>query len=340
MHPETGQDKMNKDDYGGKREMISHGKEIKVFAGNSNPELAEHICSELYRTLGKADVAQFADGECSVSVFEPVRGKDVFIVQSTCNHVNDNLMEMLIMIDAMRRASAGRITAVIPYFGYARQDRKAKSRDPISAKLVANLITTAGADRVLTMDLHAAQIQGFFDIPVDNLLGSHLFVKHFVSMFGKGNEDVMVVSPDVGSTARVRAFSMKLGVNMAIVDKRREKANQSEVMNIIGNVEGKTCILLDDIVDTAGSLCGAAKAISEIGGAKKVYACATHGVLSGPAIERIENSCIEELLLLDTIPYPSDKPACSKIKYISTAPVFAEAIRRIYEEVSISNLFD
>ena len=340
MRPETGQDKMNKDDYGGKREMISHGKEIKVFAGNSNPELAEHICSELYRTLGKADVAQFADGECSVSVFEPVRGKDVFIVQSTCNHVNDNLMELLIMIDAMRRASAGRITAVIPYFGYARQDRKAKSRDPISAKLVANLITTAGADRVLTMDLHAAQIQGFFDIPVDNLLGSHLFVKHFVSMFGKGNEDVMVVSPDVGSTARVRAFSMKLGVNMAIVDKRREKANQSEVMNIIGNVEGKTCILLDDIVDTAGSLCGAAKAISEIGGAKKVYACATHGVLSGPAIERIENSCIEELLLLDTIPYPSDKPACSKIRYISTAPVFAEAIRRIYEEVSISNLFD
>ena len=340
MRPETGQDKMNKDDYGGKREMISHGKEIKVFAGNSNPELAEHICSELYRTLGKADVAQFADGECSVSVFEPVRGKDVFIVQSTCNHVNDNLMELLIMIDAMRRASAGRITAVIPYFGYARQDRKAKSRDPISAKLVANLITTAGADRVLTMDLHAAQIQGFFDIPVDNLLGSHLFVKHFVNMFGKGNEDVMVVSPDVGSTARARAFSMKLGVNMAIVDKRREKANQSEVMNIIGNVEGKTCILLDDIVDTAGSLCGAAKAISEIGGAKKVYACATHGVLSGPAIERIENSCIEELLLLDTIPYPTDKPACSKIKYISTAPVFAEAIRRIYEEVSISNLFD
>ena len=340
MHPETGQDKMNKDDYGGKREMISHGKEIKVFAGNSNPGLAEHICSELYRTLGKADVAQFADGECSVSVFEPVRGKDVFIVQSTCNHVNDNLMELLIMIDAMRRASAGRITAVIPYFGYARQDRKAKSRDPISAKLVANLITTAGADRVLTMDLHAAQIQGFFDIPVDNLLGSHLFVKHFVNMFGKGNEDVMVVSPDVGSTARVRAFSMKLGVNMAIVDKRREKANQCEVMNIIGNVEGKTCILLDDIVDTAGSLCGAAKAISEIGGAKKVYACATHGVLSGPAIERIENSCIEELLLLDTIPYPTDKPACSKIKYISTAPVFAEAIRRIYEEVSISNLFD
>jgi len=320
--------------------MISHGKEIKVFAGNSNPALAEHIAAELYRSLGNVNVTQFADGECSVSVFEPVRGKDVFIVQSTCNHVNDNLMELLIMIDAMRRASAGRITAVIPYFGYARQDRKAKSRDPISAKLVANLITAAGADRVLTMDLHAAQIQGFFDIPVDNLQGGHLFVKHFVNMFGKGNEDVMVVSPDVGSTARARAFSMKLGVNMAIVDKRRERANQSEVMNIIGDVSGKTCILLDDIVDTAGSLCGAAKAIKEVGGAKEVYACATHGVLSGPALDRINSSCIKELLLLDTIPYPANRARCEKIQYLSTASVFAEAIRRIYEEVSISNLFD
>ncbi len=320
--------------------MISHGKEIKVFAGNSNPALAEHIAAELYRSLGNVNVTQFADGECSVSVFEPVRGKDVFIVQSTCNHVNDNLMELLIMIDAMRRASAGRITAVIPYFGYARQDRKAKSRDPISAKLVANLITAAGADRVLTMDLHAAQIQGFFDIPVDNLQGGHLFVKHFVNMFGKGNEDVMVVSPDVGSTARARAFSMKLGVNMAIVDKRRERANQSEVMNIIGDVSGKTCILLDDIVDTAGSIVGAAKAIKEVGGAKEVYACATHGVLSGPALDRINSSCIKEMLLLDTIPYPANRAKCEKIRYLSTASVFAEAIRRIYEEVSISNLFD
>ena len=320
--------------------MISHGKEIVVFTGNANPHLAEHICTELYRKLGDAAVSHFADGECSVSVYEPVRGKDVFIVQSTCNPVNDNLMELLIMIDAMRRASAGRITAVIPYFGYARQDRKAKSRDPISAKLVANLITAAGADRVLTMDLHADQIQGFFDIPVDNLRGSHLFVKHFVNMFGKGNENVMVVSPDVGSTARVRQFSMKLGTNMAIVDKRREKANQSEVMNIIGNVEGKTCILLDDIVDTAGSLVGAAKAIKEIGGAKEVYACVTHGVLSGPALQRIEDSCIKELLLLDTIPFPKDKEKSDKIKYLSTAPVFSEAIRRIYEEVSISTLFD
>ena len=320
--------------------MIAHGKEIKVFTGNSNPALAQDICKQLYMKLGEATVTQFADGECSISVHEPVRGKDVFIVQSTCGPVNDRLMELLIMIDAMRRASAGRITAVMPYFGYARQDRKAKSRDPISAKLVANLITAAGADRVLTMDLHAAQIQGFFDIPVDNLMGAHLFARNYINLFGKGNEDVMVVSPDVGSTARARAFSMKLGVNMAIVDKRREKANQSEVMNIIGNVEGKTCILLDDIVDTAGSLCGAAKAIKELGGAKKVYACATHGVLSGPAIQRIEESCIEELLLLDTIPYPADKPKCDKIHYISTAAVFAEAIRRIYEEVSISNLFD
>jgi ribose-phosphate pyrophosphokinase len=320
--------------------MIAHGKDIKVFAGNSNVPLAREICSQLFMKLGDSNVGQFADGECSISLYEPVRGKDVFVIQSTCNHVNDNLMELLIMIDAIRRASAGRITAVIPYFGYARQDRKAKSRDPISAKLVANLITAAGADRVLTMDLHAAQIQGFFDIPVDNLMGAHLFAKHYMKTFGKNNEDVMVVSPDVGSTARVRAFSMGMGLNMAIVDKRREKANQSEVMNLIGNVEGKICILLDDIVDTAGSLCGAARAVKEIGGAKQVFACATHGVLSGPAIERIQDSCIEELLLLDTIPYPADKPKCDKIKYLSTAPVFAEAIRRISEEASMSELFN
>ena len=320
--------------------MISHGKEIKVFTGNSNPALAEAICSHLYKKLGDSTCTHFADGECSISVHEPVRGADVFIVQSTCKPVNDSLMELLVMIDAMRRASAGRITAVIPYFGYARQDRKAKSRDPISAKLVANLITAAGADRVLTMDLHAAQIQGFFDIPVDNLLGAPLFAKHYLSVYGKSNEDIMVVSPDVGSTARARSFAMKLGCNMAIVDKRREKANQSEVMNIIGSVEGKTCILLDDMVDTAGSLCGAARAIVELGGAKEVYACASHGVLSGPAIERLNNSCIKELLLLDTIPYPKDTPACDIIKYMPVAPVFAEAIKRVYEEVSISTLFE
>ncbi|MDY5880829.1 MAG: ribose-phosphate pyrophosphokinase [Oscillospiraceae bacterium] len=320
--------------------MISHGKEIKVFSGNSNPELAKAICSHLFKELGECSCSHFADGECSISVHEPVRGADVFIVQSTCKPVNDNLMELLVMIDAMRRASAGRITAVIPYFGYARQDRKAKSRDPISAKLVANLITAAGADRVLTMDLHAAQIQGFFDIPVDNLFGAPLFAKHYLDIYGKGNDDIMVVSPDVGSTARARNFSLKLGCNMAIVDKRRERANQSEVMNIIGNVEGKTCILLDDMVDTAGSLCGAAKAIVEIGGAKEVYACASHGVLSGPAIDRINDSVIKELLLLDTIPYPVDRQPSDKIRYMSVAPVFAEAIQRVYEEMSISNLFE
>ena len=320
--------------------MISHGKEIKVFSGNSNPELAKAICSHLFKELGECSCSHFADGECSISVHEPVRGADVFIVQSTCKPVNDNLMELLVMIDAMRRASAGRITAVIPYFGYARQDRKAKSRDPISAKLVANLITAAGADRVLTMDLHAAQIQGFFDIPVDNLFGAPLFAKHYLDIYGKGNDDIMVVSPDVGSTARARNFSLKLGCNMAIVDKRRERANQSEVMNIIGNVEGKTCILLDDMVDTAGSLCGAAKAIVEIGGAKEVYACASHGVLSGPAIDRINDSVIKELLLLDTIPYPADRQPSDKIRYMSVAPVFAEALQRVYEEMSISNLFE
>ena len=319
--------------------MLSHGKEIKVFAGNSNPELAEGICAHLYKTLGDATVSQFSDGECSISVHEPVRGKDVFIGQSTCSHVNDNLMELLIMIDAMRRASAGRITAVIPYFGYARQDRKAKSRDPISAKLVANLITAAGADRVLTMDLHAAQIQGFFDIPVDNMMGSYIFAKHYIKRFGKGNDDYLVVSPDVGSVARARAFSVKLGVGMAIVDKRRERANQSEVMNIIGSVEGKKCILLDDIVDTAGSLTGAAAAIKNAG-AEEVFACATHGVLSGPAIQRINDSCINELLLLDTIPYPQDRERSEKIRYLTTAPIFADAIKKIYEEESISTLFD
>ncbi len=320
--------------------MISHGKEVKVFTGNANYPLAEGISKYLHKPLGKADIKRFADGECSVSIMEPVRGADVFIVQPTCKSVNDNMMELLIMIDAMHRASAGRITAVMPYFGYARQDRKAKSRDPISAKLVADLITAAGADRVLTMDLHADQIQGFFDIPVDNLRGAPLFARYYLEKFGKDNPDVMVVSPDVGSVARARLFAMKLGVNLAIVDKRREVANKSEVMNIIGNVEGKSVILLDDMVDTAGSLCGAAKALVDIGGAKEIYACASHGVLSKPAIERIEASPIKELKLCDTIPYPTDQPRIEKINYVSVAPLFAEAIERVYEEVSISPLFE
>jgi len=319
--------------------VISHGKEIKVFSGNSNPALAEGICRKLNIELGKSVANAFADGEISISINEPVRGADVFIVQSTCNPVNNNLMEMLIMIDAMRRASAGRITAVIPYFGYGRQDRKAKSRDPISAKLVANIITEAGADRVLTMDLHASQIQGFFDIPVDNLMGSPLLANYYINKFGAGNPDCIVVSPDVGSVARARKFSHKLGLPLAIVDKRREKANSSEVMNIIGEVKGKTVIMLDDMVDTAGSLCGAAKALDELGSAKEIFACATHGVLSGPAIDRINDSCIKELILLDTIPYISEKK-CEKLRYLSVDSLFAEAISRIYEEVSISSLFD
>ena len=320
--------------------MISHGKNVKVFCANANRPFAEGVCRKLWLPLGDCTVTTFADGEVSVTINESVRGSDVFLVQSTCKPVNNNLMELLIMIDACRRASAGRITAVIPYFGYARQDRKAKARDPISAKLVANLLTIAGADRVLTMDLHAAQIQGFFDIPVDNLYGAPLFASHYLRRFGYGREDLVVVSPDVGSVARARAFAMKMGLGLAIVDKRREKANCSEVMNIIGNVEGKTCLLLDDMVDTAGSLCGAAKAIVEVGGAKEVFACASHGVLSGPAIDRINDSVIDELLLLDTIPYPKDKPACDKIHYLPVAPVFAEAINRIYEEMSISSLFE
>ncbi len=320
--------------------MIPHGQKVKVFAGNSNPELANAICYRLGKQLGNCTVSAFADGEVSLALSETVRGADVFVVQSTCKPVNDNLMELLVMIDAMRRASAGRITAVIPYFGYARQDRKAKSRDPISAKLVANLITEAGAHRVLTMDLHAAQIQGFFDIPVDNLFGAPIFANYYLEKFGKGDDNCMVVSPDVGSVARARAFAQKLDINLAIVDKRRQKANSSEVMNIIGDVEGKRVVLLDDMVDTAGSLCHAAKALMEIGKAKEIYACATHGVLSGSALERIENSPIKELLLLDTIPFPVDMPKCDKIKYISVAPIFAEAIERIYEEVSISSLFD
>ena len=319
--------------------MIAHGKDIKIFSGNSNPKLALDICKKLGTQLGNAEVGTFSDGEKSVSIYETVRGSDVFVVQSTCSPVNDNLMELLIMIDAMRRASAGRVTAVIPYFGYARQDRKTKPRDPISAKLVANLITRAGADRVLTMDLHANQIQGFFDIPVDNLLGSPIFVHHFMQKYADCHDEVMVVSPDVGSVARARAFAQKLDMPLAIVDKRRQKANSSEVMNIIGDVHDKRVILLDDMVDTGGSLCGAAKALVEIGGAKSVTACASHGVLSGPAVQRIQESALDEVIFLDTIPARPDVN-CDKIKYLSVAEMFAEAIERIYEEISVSKLFN
>jgi len=317
---------------------MAHGKDIKIISGNSNIPFAESVCRNIGLRLCNTDVTTFSDGEISVSLHETVRGSDVFIIQSTSPPINDHLMEMLILVDACKRASASRITAVIPYFGYARQDRKAKSRDPISAKLVANLITSAGADRVLTMDLHAAQIQGFFDIPVDNLVGSPLFVEYYSRKFGSELDDVMIVSPDIGSVARARAFAMKMGLGLAIIDKRREKANQSEVVNIIGSVEGMRIILFDDMVDTAGSLCGATKALVEIGGAKEVYACASHGVLSGQALELIEDSTIKELVFTDTIPYPGNKPS-SKIEYLTAAPLFAEAINRTFEEISISTLF-
>ncbi len=318
--------------------MISHGKDMKVFTGNANIGLAKDISKLIGIQLGNAEVGHFADGEVSASIYESVRGSDVFLVQSTSRPVNDNLMELLVMIDAMKRASAGRITAVIPYFGYARQDRKAKARDPISAKLVANMLVAAGADRVLTMDLHAAQIQGFFDIPVDNLYGNPVFVDYYAKKFGEKCDDMVVVSPDVGSVSRARAFAQKLHMNLAIVDKRRQKANQCEVMNIIGDVEGKDCILFDDMVDTGGSLCNAAKAVVEVGGAKNVYACASHGVLSGPAIQRINDSVITELAFLDTIA-PIDPALSDKIKYLTVAPMFAEAIERIYQEISVSKLW-
>jgi ribose-phosphate pyrophosphokinase len=320
--------------------MIAHGKDIKVFSGSSNRALAEAICKQIGTQLGDSEVGAFSDGENFVSIYETVRGSDVFVIQSTSSPVNDNLMELLIMIDALKRASAGRITAVIPYFGYARQDRKTKPRDPISAKLVANLITRAGADRVLTMDLHANQIQGFFDIPVDNLLGSPVFVDHFKQKFADCHDDTLVVSPDVGSVARARAFAQKLDMPLAIVDKRRQKANSSEVMNIIGDVRDKNVILLDDMVDTGGSLCHAAKALVEVGGAKSVTACASHGVLSGPAYDRINESVIDEVIFLDTIQPAADVATrCPKIKYLSVAHMFGEAIARIYEEQSVSKLF-
>ena len=321
--------------------MIAYGENIKVFCGNSNPEFAKTICKYFGIALGDSEVKTFADGEASVSLNETVRGADVFLIQSTCKPVNDHLMELLVMIDACRRASAGRITAVIPYFGYARQDRKAKSRDPISAKLVANMITAAGADRVLTMDLHAAQIQGFFDIPVDHLLGNPTFCNYFTEKFPEDQydyEDFVVVSPDVGSVGRARTFAKKLHMGLAIVDKRRPKANVCEVMNIIGDVKGKTCILYDDMVDTAGSLCNAARALVEIGGAKAVYACATHGVLSGPAYERIEESPIKEMVFLNTIPQVGNTPS-NKLTYLDVAPVFAQAIDHIHGGTSIADLF-
>jgi len=320
----------------GVKKVITHGKEIKIFTGNSNKELAEEIASHLGKKLGDAEIGRFSDGEISVRINETVRGADVFVVQSTCHPVNENLMELLIMIDAFKRASAGRITAVIPYYGYARQDRKARARDPITAKLVANLITSAGADRVLTMDLHAPQIQGFFDIPLDHLIGVPILAKYF--MENVNLENAVVVSPDLGSVTRARNFATKLDLPLAIVDKRRPKANVAEIMNIIGDVKDKTCLMVDDMIDTAGTIVAAAQALMDYG-AKEVYACCTHPVLSGPAVERIQQSPIKELVVLNTIPLPPEK-RIDKIKVLSVASLFAEAITRIYEDVAISTLFD
>ena len=319
--------------------MISHGTKIKLFAGNSNPALAKKIADKLNMPLGDCVVKQFADGEISVSINETVRGCDVFIIQSTCCPVNDNFMELLIMIDAFRRASAGRITAVMPYFGYARQDRKAKPRDPISAKLCAEMLEAAGANRVLTMDLHANQIQGFFNIPVDNLMGTKILSQYFYDKLGENNPEYVVVSPDLGSVTRARKFTDKLDLPMAIVDKRRPKPNVSEVMNIIGDIRGKKVILVDDMVDTAGTLCNGAKALIERGGATEIIACASHGVLSGPAIQRLQDSVISKLVLLDTIPVEGEK-AIDKIEVLTVADLFAEAIRRIYDETAMSDLYN
>lgn len=311
---------------------------IKIFACNSNIELAKSIAKSLGLPLGDAEVGHFSDGEISMKINETIRGADVYIIQSTSYPVNDNLMELLIMIDAMKRASAGRITAVIPYYGYARQDRKTRARDPISAKLVANLLTSAGANRVLTMDLHCAQIQGFFDIPVDNLVGIPLLTNYYHEKYGDDLKDFVAVSPDLGSVGRTRAFATKLDIPLAIIDKRRPKANVSEIMNIIGNIEGKRVIIVDDMIDTAGTITNAANALKERG-AIEVDACCTHPVLSGPAIERIEKSAIDELLILDTIELPEEKNL-SKIKKVSVAQIFADAINRIHEGISVSKLFD
>ena len=315
---------------------------MKLIAGNSNRPLAQAIAQNLGMGLTQATIRRFADMEVFVEILENVRGEDTFIIQPTSFPANDTLMELLIMIDALRRASARRITAVVPYYGYARQDRKTSSRSPISAKLIANLITTAGAHRVLTLDLHAGQIQGFFDIPVDNLFVGPVFVRHVrdtLSVQGKLPEGLTIVSPDVGGVVRARAMAKQLDAGLAIIDKRREKVGESEVMNIIGEVEGRDCIMLDDIVDSAGTLCNAAGALKNVG-AKTVTAYVSHGVLSGKAVERVNQSPLETLIITDSIEATAEVTASSKIKQISIAPLMAEAIIRINQERSVSSLFN
>jgi len=316
--------------------LMSTSDTLALFAGNANPELALDIAKGLQTPLGRAYVGRFSDGEVNLELMENVRGRDVFIVQSTCPPTNDNLMELLVMADALRRASAGRITAVVPYFGYARQDRRQRAaRVPITAKLVANLMVSAGVNRVLTVDLHADQIQGFFDIPVDNVYASPVLLG---DVWKQKFDDLIVVSPDVGGVVRARALAKRLESDLAIIDKRRPKANVSEVMNVIGEVKGRTCVIMDDMVDTAGTLCKAAEVL-KAEGAVKVVAYCTHPVLSGPAVGRIEQSVIDELVVTDTIPLKPEAEACQKIRVVSVAGLMAETMRRICEESSVSSLF-
>ena len=312
-------------------------RSMLVFAGNANPKLAQDIANHLNMRLGKASVSQFSDGEAMVEIMENVRGRDVFVVQPTCAPTNDNLIEVIVMIDALRRASAYRITAVIPYFGYARQDRRPRSaRVPITAKVVADMISTSGADRLLTVDLHADQIQGFFSIPVDNVYASPILLG---DIWRRKYSDLMVVSPDVGGVVRARALAKQLDdADLAIIDKRRPEPNHAQVMNIIGDVKGRTCVLIDDLVDTAGTLCLAAKALKEHG-AKKVVAYITHPVLSGPAIDNINGSELDELVVTDTIPLSKNAEACAKIRQLSIAEMLAETMRRVSDEESVSSLY-
>ncbi|MCM1043685.1 MAG: ribose-phosphate pyrophosphokinase [Corallococcus sp.] len=315
----------------------THGT-IKIFAGNSSKLLAKSICERLDLELGKMEVGRFSDGEISVNIGETVRGCDVFIVQSTSHPVNENLMELLVIIDALKRASAGRITAVMPYFGYARQDRKARARDPISAKLVADILQTAGANRVLTMDLHSSQLQGFFNIPVDNLVGMPVLARHFAKIGYSKSDDFIVVSPDVGSVSRSRQMASRFNAPLAIIDKRRPRANVMEVMNVIGDVKGKKCLMFDDMIDTAGTICQGAQALVD-NGAKEVVACCSHAVLSGPAIERLAASPLKQVVVLDTIELEENKNL-DKIQQISVAPIFAEAIERVYTDLPVSKLYE
>ena len=315
--------------------MNTSGSEIKIFTGNANPALAKEICDYLGLPLGEAFVGRFNNGEVQIMIDESVRGKDVFIIQPTSYPVNDNLMELMIMADALRRASARHITAVVPYYGYARQDRKTRGREPITAKLIANLLQTSGITRLVTIDLHAGQIQGFFDVPVDHLFGASIIAKYIND---KKMEDTIVVSPDLGGVTRARDLADRIGAPIAIIEKKRPEPGVAKVMNLIGNVEGKNCIIIDDIVDTAGSLVEGAKALEEFG-AKSVTACVTHAVLTDPASERIRNSNIKELIVTNTIPLPEN---CNipNITQLSVAPLLGEAIMRIFHEVSVSNLFD